>query len=179
MKTPNAILARFYRAITRSPRVASRSGATLVELAVCVLIIGLITIASLDFRKQVSRAKVASVASTARAINELAVLIYNTTGSWPADCEEGVCPPEMSTHLQGSLFSNETPIGGQWDWNGPDSDVPGGIGISVRFDAKKTIDQKLLADLDRLIDDNNLATGSCRQITHNGRAVYVFSTAFE
>ena len=109
MKTPNAILARFYRAIILSPRVASRSGATLVELAVCVLIIGLITIASLDFRKQVSRAKVASVASTARAINELAVFIYNTTGSWPADCEEGVCPLKCPRIYKGAYSPTKPP----------------------------------------------------------------------
>jgi hypothetical protein len=70
-------------------------------------------------------------------------------------------------------------MGGQWDWNGPDSDVPGGIGISLRFDAKKTVDQNMLADLDRLIDDNNLATGSCRQIIHNGTPVYLLSATFE
>lgn len=179
MNTPNATLARLFRALIGSSRTHSRSGATLLELAVCVLIIGLITIASLDYRKQVSKAKVASVASTARAINDIAQYVYNTTGSWPADCERGVCPPEMSTHLQGSLFSNETPMGGQWDWNGPDSDVPGGIGISLRFDAKKTVDQNMLADLDRLIDDNNLATGSCRQIIHNGTPVYLLSATFE
>jgi hypothetical protein len=51
--------------------------------------------------------------------------------------------------------------------------------LALRFDAKKTVDQNMLADLDRLIDDNNLATGSCRQIIHNGTPVYLLSATFE
>lgn len=157
-----------------------RRGFSLVELVVYIAIVAILAISVLRVLGQTEKAKVASVAKTARLINDVASTIFAKTGAWPADVVHGVLPtsmkPYLSTNTKG-LFARDTPLKGRWDWNGPTNTVSNLIGISLRFNPSSTADQQLLTNLDILIDDGDLETGSCQKILYSGSLFYVISVA--
>ncbi|MCY2985445.1 MAG: prepilin-type N-terminal cleavage/methylation domain-containing protein [Planctomycetota bacterium] len=157
-----------------------RRGFSLVELVVYVAVVAILAISFIRVLDHTEKAKVASVAKTARLINDVASTIFATTGAWPADVNNSILPtsmnPFLSTNTQ-SIFANDTPLKGRWDWNGPTNAVSNLIGISLRFNPPSTADQQLLTKLDILIDDGDLDTGSCRKITNSGSLFYVISVA--
>ena len=157
-----------------------RRGFSLVELVVCVAIVAILAISALRVLGQTEKAKVVSVAKTARLINDVASTIFAKTGAWPADVNNSVLPSSMNPYLATNtkrLFARDTPLKGRWDWNGPTSKIGNFIGISLRFNPPSIADQQLLTKLDILIDDGYLETGSCQKITHNGSLFYVISVA--
>jgi len=107
----------------------------------------------------------------------VASTVYATTGTWPSDANSSILPTEMKPYLSNNIFANDTPLKGRWDWNGPTNTVSNLIGISLRFNPPSTADQQLLTKLDKLIDDGNLATGSCKGVKYSGSLFYVISVA--
>ena len=83
----------------------------------------------------------------------------------------------MISHLKSNVFPNDTPLGGRWDWNGPDTSVGNLTGISLKFNPTSSADSTILLEIDRLIDDGNLSSGNCQRIIKSGSLFYVFSVA--
>jgi prepilin-type N-terminal cleavage/methylation domain-containing protein len=152
-----------------SPAARSRaSGFSLIELAICIMVMGVIVIASVRLLDRVEDAKVKSAAQTARRINEIASTIYETTGHWPAEVDTGIIPTEMIPYLSNPIFENATPLGGEWDWNGPNNPVSTSVGIAIRFKSESEPNFSRLSQVDQLIDDGLLGTGECRWIQGYG-----------
>ena len=157
-----------------------RRGFSLIELVVYVAIVAILAIAFIRVLDHTETAKVASVAKMARLINDVASTVFATTGAWPADVSNSIIPISMRPYLSTNtirIFANDTPLKGRWDWNGPTNMVSNLIGISLRFNPPSTADQPLLTELDILIDDGDLDTGSCRKILFSGSLFYVISVA--
>jgi type II secretory pathway pseudopilin PulG len=152
-------------------------GSSLLELVVYIAILGIMFVCIIRVRNQVDKANIASVVETARNINNIASKVYATTGAWPADQNNSICPPEMISHLKTNLFPNDTPLGGRWDWNGPNSSVGNLTGISLRFKPTTSANSTILLEIDRMIDDGNLSSGNCQTILNGGSLFYVFSVA--
>lgn len=153
----------------------NRPGLTLVEMMVCIAIVAIMAISVIRMRNESDTAKVVSVAKTARLLNDVACMVYETTGSWPADVYNSNLPPEMKPYLSNNVFDDDTPMNGRWDWNGPTTSVGNLIGIALRFNPTSTANHKLLVRLDELIDDGDLQTGSCQKFIKSGSLFYVMS----
>ncbi|MFO0012411.1 MAG: type II secretion system protein [Planctomycetota bacterium] len=155
----------------------TRGGSSLLELVLCIAILGIVLISFLRVRDQFEDSKIASVARTVRRINEIATTICATTGAWPADVNNSILPVEMKPFLANDIFKNDTPMGGRWDWNGPANNVSNSIGIALRFDPASSANTQGLSKLDALIDDGDLNTGDARGVIKFGRYFYVVEVA--
>ena len=158
---------------TETTRGGPERGFTLVELLVVVAIIALIAaIAVAIMHGQVDRAKLTAVATDLRAF-EVGFLSYaSDNGTLPPDSH--LDPPYhlpeglgVEDYLSVKQWVSETRLGGNYNWEGPDSYPYAGISL---FDA--TAPASLFAKLDESIDDGNLSTGKFR-ITPNGRYTWV------
>lgn len=153
----------------------SRRGYSLVEVAVvAVLISTLATAVFFMVQGETVRSRVASVAKTARIINEAAAVYRLEHGVWPRDRDNSVVPPEIANSLPPNLFTRDVAIGGRWDWNGP-----GGAmsitGVSIRYATVADANLGTLQLLDKLIDDGNLSGGRAYTVYHGPRLHYLFS----
>ena len=152
-----------------------RQGYTLVEVAVVAVVISVLaTAVYFAVQGETDRSKLASVAQTARIINEAAAGYRMEYGVWPRDRDNSIVPPEIESFLPPNLFARDVLIGGRWDWNGPG----GGIsvtGVSIRYANKTDVNLKTLEMLDKLIDDGDLSRGRVYLFYHANRPHFLFS----
>jgi prepilin-type N-terminal cleavage/methylation domain-containing protein len=151
------------------------SGFSLIELAICIMVMGIIVVASVRILDRVEDAKVKSAAQTARRINEIASIVYETTGAWPSNTNQGRLPPEMEPYLSNNILGNTTPLGGIWHWNGPSGSISESAGIAIRFESDSDLNKGLLSQLDRLIDNGDLSSGACWITSDSGAYCYVMA----
>jgi prepilin-type N-terminal cleavage/methylation domain-containing protein len=151
----------------RQPGGLVRQGFTLVEIMIVVTIIGLIAMMAIPaYRRSVMNAQNGAYASDVRVASGAFEMFAIENGKYPADASRGVEPPEMAAYLTKFDFTEETPIGGLWDW---DHDVFGVVGsISV---AGSEIKEPQLKRLDKTIDDGFIVTGILRD--NGDRILYV------
>jgi prepilin-type N-terminal cleavage/methylation domain-containing protein len=143
-------------------------GFTLIELMIVVVIIGVITsIALPNFARMIHNAKVGRTASEMRSISEAFVAYYASTGQYPPDSHDTL-PPGMDEYLNPLLWSTKTPIGGHYNWEGPDSYPYAGLSIFP----PEAVSQGDREMLDAMLDDGDLAQGRFR-IGTNGRPTLI------
>lgn len=170
--------------MTRPPRVrrplarerASWSGNrafTIVELMVVVLILSILFATMVPTYQRIQRkARATAVANDFRVFGAVFQAYAHEKGSWPPESGPGVIPTGISgDELQVSSWTTRTPMGGKFDWENnqvhPGGTSPGGkwraaLIISGTADAPLIIDPDLLQEIDTLIDDGDLTTGSFR-----------------
>lgn len=141
------------------------SGFTLVEIMVVVTIISFLAMAAVPaFQKIQRKARSSAVANDLRVFEAAFHTYAMERGSFPAEADPGVLPPEISGRLSESAWLKVTPIGGRYDWES--NQVYGGvhckaaIAIVTAGNATLTSDADQLEDLDRMMDDGNLNTGN-------------------
>lgn len=154
---PNSIAPKFNAA----PPVllTSRSGFTLVEIMIVVVIIGILATLGLPaFKKARERTQNTRLANDLRQFSG-AFETYNLEhGAWPDDVNEGVMPDVMTGYLVRSQFEERTVYGGNYDWEGP-----GAFAFSAGVSLRGTfLDDPQAADIDTILDDGNLSTGRFR-----------------
>ncbi len=92
-------------------------------------------------------------------------------GGWPAESAAGVTPSEMSDRLGTTGWQRVTPLGGKYNWEA--DQMHGGtryraaISISEAAGAPLEVNEEMLLEIDRLLDDGNLSTGSFRTGVNN------------
>jgi prepilin-type N-terminal cleavage/methylation domain-containing protein len=131
---------------------------TLVELMIVVGIVSLL--AALSFPSMV-RARESSLNSRMAADLRLArdsfVEYAADNGKYPPDTMPGVVPNGMADYLKRVPWTEPTVIGGQWDWDNAQFGFKAGVSLY-----EPTASAPQLKNLDALIDDGNLSTGSFR-----------------
>ena len=80
------------------------------------------------------------------------------TGSYPADKFPGVLPDGMGPYLDDFPWTEETAIGGNWDWEYKVF----GVKAAVSVQGSEWGDEQMI-EIDEQIDDGNLGTGHFRR----------------
>ncbi len=142
-------------------------GFTFIELLIAMVIIGLLAGVALPrFKVYRERANVARTAQEMKGFAGAFTAYTVDNEDYPADSHLTL-PPGMTTFISPDLWATETPLGGTYNWEGPDSYPYAGISIFM-----PTAPLSTLASLDRMLDDGNLITGSFR-IGTNGRPTFI------
>jgi type II secretory pathway pseudopilin PulG len=164
--TSNRLLGR--RDIPRSAK-----GVGLVELMVVVTIISMIMLAAVPTYNRIQRkARASTVVNDFRVFAAVFQAHAHETGSWPAESAVGVVPTGLNNaELKAEAWTRITPMGGQFDWDfnqvHPGGTSPGGrwraaLAINDSTTSPVILDQALLEEIDRALDDGELTTGSFR-----------------
>ena len=136
----------------------SRNAFTLIEVLFVVVILGVLAATVLANVKGSNReAQNATFAKNLKTYVTIFEMQYQRTGAYPGDATPGAAPVELADALGGTNWTTPTPVGGQWDWDENVFGVTAGISVfqPARTDAEMT-------EIDRLVDDGDLATGTFR-----------------
>ena len=144
-------------------------GFTIIELMLVIAIIGIIAaIAIPNYLAYRKKAHVANVASSLKNFQKGFIAYAIDEGEFPTDSHI-VLPdlPTMAKYIRPEAWGQTTPLGGTYNWEGPDNYPYAGISIF-----ESTAPQGDLELLDLMLDDGDLTQGKFRQ-TPNGRYTYI------
>ncbi len=154
-----------------SPR--PRPAFSLIELVIVILILAvLVAVAAPRFYSVADEAKMNSVVSEAKKLNQLAVVTQQLTGEWPATQPPGVVPPELIAFFPSAKFPSP-PVAGNWQWVGPVSGKSEfGMAISVHPKREETA---LFELAEKTFDNGALDSGWIIQDQSGSNNIWLFS----
>lgn len=134
--------------------ISRKSGFSLVEIMVVVVIIGLLaSIAIPAFNRVRVTARASAFANDMRTFVTAAETYLLETGMELEDSSTGNVPTGWAEYIPVNKWTSPTPIGGSWDME------IGALGV-VGYD----FTEQELTELDAMHDDGSLTTGSVRKI---------------
>ena len=148
-----------------------RNGFTLLEIMIVVAIIGLLGIMAIpSFMKARRTSRINVVANDIRIFGDALNIYALQNNGWPDDAH--LNPPfpagsGVEDYLDVNKWVARTPLGGRYNWEGPDSYPYAGFAL-YQFTAPSA----QIVALDELIDDGDIITGSFRR-TPNGRYTWI------
>jgi len=135
---------------------------------VVVVIIGVLaSFAVPNYLNFQRNARVGRTASEMRSLSQAFVAYYAGNGQYPTDSHLTL-PPGMSEYINPAIWANGTPIGGNYNWEGPDNYPYAGLSIFPSTAAPVNE----LKMLDFMLDDGDLSQGNFRYGT-NGRPTLI------
>jgi prepilin-type N-terminal cleavage/methylation domain-containing protein len=144
-------------------------GFTLIELMIVVMIVGLLaTIGASNFKRARDNANVGRTAAELKRLAGAFIAYSAEHGDLPSDSHLTL-PAGMEEYINPSIWADETPLGGHYNWEGTDTYPYAGLSI---FQPSAT--QSQLIALDGMLDDGNLAVGRFRLGT-NGRPTLILA----
>ena len=136
--------------------IGKKKAAGLLSLSTAAMLLGL---GYFQFRQKPLNPALLRVADDLKKMEAEFNNFKNQNGAYPNNTPTGQTPQGMEK--VGEYFKNPTPIGGSYDWEGPES--WGFAGIAIQ---QPTHGVAGLLELDQLIDDGKLYTGKFR-FQHN------------
>jgi len=163
-RPPPAVAGRF----PLRPRRPSPAGFSLLGLSVALFLISVLAALAVPVFKRIQ-----THARSGAAIDHLRVFAgafqkhASERGDWPAvSAAPGEIPPGMQPYLSATAWTQPSPIGGAYTW------AANSLQLGERYRAilvissqganKVTTQRQQLVDIDRRIDDGDLATGKFR-----------------
>jgi prepilin-type N-terminal cleavage/methylation domain-containing protein len=153
--------------------VRSHRGFTLVEIAVVVVIIGLLAALSLPgYRKVTLKSKATAAVNDIRVFASAFSSANLQNGGWPVGgTGPGNIPPEMSSALT-DTFTKPSPIGGKYEWIS-NSTYKAAIAITTDGGSVLTNDWELLELVDSMVDDGNIGPSSGNMFVDGPSLLYI------
>ncbi len=112
--------------------MTNRSGFTLIEMFVVLVILGILSAVGLfkyiDFREQAYATKVAADMTSTKIA---AITAWTDNEQWPPEAGPGIVPPEIRLHLHGSVQFVNNDYLLDWDNLGGGGGGPFLVGITV------------------------------------------------
>lgn len=144
----------------------STAGLALIELMVVVTIISfLIMLAIPAYQRVQQKARAGALVNDFRVFAAVFQAHANEKGTWPPEAAAGVVPTGITgEELKADVWTRPTVIGGHFDWE--NDQIHNGvhyraaIAITDTADAPLMVDRELFQEIDNVLDDGNLATGS-------------------
>ena len=140
---------------------------------VVIAIIGILAVIAVPaFSAHRERAILRQVASDLRTFGRAFRIYEMEYGIFPPDSHLDApyhLPPGsgMEAYLPLDAWVNPTPVGGNYNWEGPNGYPYAGISLFAT-----SADQSVMQRLDRMMDDGDLTTGNFRR-TPNTRYTYI------
>lgn len=151
----------------KEQRYLKQDGFTIIELLVTMAILSILAGLSLSMlRDYRERAGVAAVATELKSFVNAFMAYYADHEEFPPDSHITL-PAGMEKFIPSRLWAEATPLGGQYNWEGPDN--YGYAGISI---FNHTAPERVILILDRMLDNGDINTGKFR-VMSNGRPTYV------
>ncbi len=153
----------------RLPTNQTEKGFTLIELMIVVAIIGILSAIAIPLIEgYFERANVAETVCDLRNFENAFKTVATESDDYPNDSHI-ILPPGygVEKYIMPSHWLGQTPVGGNYNWEGPDAYPYAGIAI-----LGATAPLHVMEILDLKLDDGNLATGRFR-LTPNGRHTYI------
>jgi type II secretory pathway pseudopilin PulG len=154
--------------LKRFGRNSRRSGFAVTEVTIVVVIVALFTAFAIpNYRRSREDAKVAKAAHELKILSGAFLAYAAKHGDFPPDSRLDL-PPGMQEYINPAIWANETPLGGHYNWEGPDNNPYAELSI-----LQPTASNELLIALDAMIDDGNLADGRFRLGTNGCPALII------
>jgi prepilin-type N-terminal cleavage/methylation domain-containing protein len=139
----------------------SSRGFSLVEIMIVVVIIGILaSIALPAFERVWSNSTFTAFYNDLRVFQEALHTCVLETGNTDQGSVTRALSEEFTDYVDQAIWSEETPIGGNWDVEYNSS----GVGLAIGAHGALLPNSTLL-DIDDKFDDGDLATGNLRKIT--------------
>lgn len=146
---------------------------------VVVTIISMLVAAAVPAAIRVKRRSLATAVANDLRVFAAAFDTYaHEKGTFPAEAEAGILPPEMETRIKSDVWQRTTPIGGKYNWENAQMHAGArpraAIAITTVGLVALVQDLDRFEAVDRVIDDGNLATGNFR-LGANDEPVFIIA----
>lgn len=147
---------------------SGRTGFTLVEIMIVVVIIGLLAALAIPaFQRVRANAQSTRFISDLRTFAQAFETYALKNGNWPPNAGSGVVPAGMSGELKDAAWTTaKNSVGGRWNW-----DRNNFGGAAVISTANVTASDAQMTAIDAKIDDGDLTTGRFQKVS--GRFAYI------
>ena len=143
--------------------VRARSGFTLIEVLIVVVILGILaSITVPNYYTKIGESREQAFVQQLRTNANAVQIHYARRSHFPDEAVAGVIPPTLTRYLQAGAWDRPTPLGGQWRHVRSLPGVSSAVGVDFGT-AAGPVD--VLTRIDARFDDGNLSTGRFQQYT--------------
>lgn len=136
---------------------------TLVEILIVVVILGVLAAIVIPMFADASEdAQKVAFTTDVRIFTEAAILFHQEQGVYLEDSASGQLPLGFDPYIEEEKWLAETPLGGVWDSEQSSFGITSGLG--VHFNGGSQPDDAYMTDVDRILDNGDLASGAFRKI---------------